>query len=299
MFDIPVVLFIYKRINTSIQVIEVIKKIKPSIFYLVADGPKGSIENTECDYIRKYIENQIDWNCKFIKIYSPINLGLAKRVSSGLDLIFSNEKYAIILEDDTLPDPSFFNFCKKLLKYYENDQRVGHISGCNHYPKAFDSKSTYYISSVINIWGWATWKRAWEKFDLNMPSWKNIDKKNFLSKWCLDSQKRKGLEKMFDLHCSNNDPWAWSYQWSYSCYANDLLSIMPKINLVSNIGIGPNGTNTITQNIMDSYPKIESSLDGQIIHPEFKRDYCFEKSYYKMARIPFSRRIKNVLKRFL
>lgn len=297
--DSPVILFIYKRFKTTLEVFRVIKKVKPSTFYLIADGPKNLKEKSECDFIRKYIEDRVNWKCKFIKIYSSNNLGLANRVSSGLDCVFSNEEVAIILEDDTLPDLSFFNFCNTLLKYYSEDTKIGHISGCNHYPHASQNNYSYSISSIINIWGWATWKRAWKHFDLNMPSWREQNQKEFLKTWFNDSSKRKGMAEMFDLHCLNNDPWAWSYQWTYACYSNNLLSIIPRVNLVSNLGIGPSGTNTITNFEVDAYPPIVSPIKENIIHPVHKRDYEFEKRYYKYSRMPISRKIKNIIKRFL
>ena len=172
MLSTPVVLFIYKRLDTTSKVFDVIRQVKPVTLYLIADGPKTEIDHSKCKCVRNYIEENINWPCNFIKVYSDINTGLAKRISTGLDIVFSNEKTAIILEDDTLPDISFFDFCEALLKYYRNDQNIGHISGCTEYPHASRSNCSYSISSIINICGWATWKRAWKHFDLNMPSWK-------------------------------------------------------------------------------------------------------------------------------
>ena len=119
-------------------------------------------------------------------MYSDTNLGCAKRVQTGLDYVFENEEMAIILEDDTLPDPSFFNFCEELLERYKHDKRVAHISGCNLHSNAVNFKESYCFSSIVNIWGWATWKRAWIHYDINMPSWDNEDKESFLSHWCQD-----------------------------------------------------------------------------------------------------------------
>lgn len=299
MISTPVVLFIYKRLDTTLRVLNVIKKAKPQTFYLIADGPKSENDKSECNYIRKYIESNVDWPCNFIKIYSDINTGLAKRISTGLDIVFSNEESAIILEDDTLPEISFFRFCENLLNFYQNDNYIGHISGCNHYTHASNSNYSYSISSIINIWGWATWKRAWKHFDINMPSWNEIDQKEFLKIWFNDSLMRKGMAKMFDLHCLNDDPWAWSYQWTYACCSNNLLSIMPRVNLVSNLGIGPGGTNTISNFKVDAYPPIVKGIEKDIIHPEHKRDYEFEKKYYKYSRVPISRKIKNFIKQFI
>ena len=299
MLNTPVVLFVYKRLTTTIEVFNKIKSTKPKVFYLIADGPKNKDENEECNLVRNFIEDNINWKCKFVRLYATSNMGLANRIRTGLDHVFSHEDKAIILEDDTLPDHSFFSFCENLLTYYNDNHSVGHISGCNHYPLAFKNDTSYCFSSVINIWGWATWKRAWKHFDLQMPSWNNLNKHDFLKQWCLDSVKRKGMKRMFDLHCLNEDPWAWSYQWTYACYANKLLSVMPRVNLVSNLGIGPSGTNTVSKISITAYPLIESSLNEPFIHPCFERDLSFEKRYYKMSRTPILRKIKTFLKGIL
>lgn len=181
--NIPVVLIVYKRTETTRRVFEVIRKVRPSKFYLVADGPKNISQKKICDKVIRIVEKGIDWECKFIKIQSDFNLGLAKRVQTGLDEVFSIEKNAIILEDDTLPDTSFFRFCEELLNKYKDNENVAHISGCNLHPDVSIGNSSYYFSSIINIWGWATWKRAWEHFDLQMPSWEKEHKNQFLQNW--------------------------------------------------------------------------------------------------------------------
>ena len=122
--NIPVVLIVYKRTETTRRVFEVIRKVRPSKFYLVADGPKNISQKKICDEVISIVEKGIDWDCNYFKIQSDVNLGLARRVQTGLDEVFSMEKQAIILEDDTLPDPSFFKFCEELLNKYKNNERV-------------------------------------------------------------------------------------------------------------------------------------------------------------------------------
>ena len=94
-------LFIYRRKESALEVCKAIKNARPSKIYLIADGPRSNDEITQCQNTRKALEKSIDWNCEIVKIYSDINLGCAKRIKSGLDFIFENEKKAIILEDDT------------------------------------------------------------------------------------------------------------------------------------------------------------------------------------------------------
>ena len=112
MFNIPIAFIIYKRLNTTERVFRIIQLIKPKKIYLIADGPKSDSESTLCKNVRSFVESNIDWDCQTIKIYSENNLGCAKRVQTGLDYVFRLEQMAIILEDDTLPNPSFFSFAK-------------------------------------------------------------------------------------------------------------------------------------------------------------------------------------------
>lgn len=298
-FKTPIILIIYKRLGTTLKVFERIKQIKPTKLYLIADGPKNIEEGKKCLEVRNIIENIIDWKCDLIKVYSDTNLGCAKRIQTGLDYVFENEEMAVILEDDTLPDPSFFNFCEELLKRYKDDLRVAHISGCNLYSNAVNFKESYCFSSVVNIWGWATWKRSWKNFDLSMSSWQDDDQISLLNNWCVSHRQKNGLRKMFDLHCKNDDPWTWDYQWIYSCWKNNGLSINPSSNLVSNIGIGPNATNTKSSVDIEIYPSTLGAISFPLRHPNITRNTDFETNYYRESQPPFIRRIKNRIKSFL
>ena len=279
MTNVPIVFFIFKRLETTVQILDVIHKIKPSKLYVIADGPRFVNEDAKCQSVRVFVENKIDWNCDLVKVYSDINLGCAKRIQSGLDYVFENEEMAIILEDDTLPDPSFFNFCEELLIRYKDDPRVAHISGCNLYTSAVNFNESYCFSSIVNIWGWATWKRAWVNYELEMPSWNLVDKSKFLANWCTTKSHARGVRKMFDLHCNNKDPWTWDAQWVYNCWRSNGLSIIPSRNLVSNIGIGPDATNTVVSKKIEKYPKITEKIGFPLIHSKVERDLEFDISY--------------------
>ena len=293
-FSTPIALFIYKRKETTLRVLERISELKPVQLFIIADGPKNSSELKIINSIKNEVESMINWNCDIRRIYAKTNYGLAKRVSSGLSKAFQSVDRLIVLEDDTLPQISFFHFCDELLEKYKDDDRVGHISGCNHHE--YDDKNSYNFSSVANIWGWATWKRAWLHFDLNMPTWREKNKKVFMKHWIKERFHRNGMIKMFDLHCMNNDPWAWSYQWLYALYSNNLLSIVPNKNLVSNIGIGPDATNTIRNITIEDYPPIKSYMKFPLKHPTLMRNIAFEKYYYNKSEPSFIRRIKNSIK---
>ena len=295
----PVVFIIFKRIDTTKKVFKLIHSYKPNKLYLVADGPKTIDDNKQCSEVRNFIENNIDWDCELIKVYSNTNLGCAKRVQTGLDYVFEFEDKAIILEDDTLPDPSFFKFCEELLERYKDDAKVAHISGCNLYPDVVNLRESYCFSSIVNIWGWATWKRAWKNYDIKMLTWKKINQSQLLDKFCVSSLQQRHLRKMFDLHCDNNDPWTWDSQWVYTCWKMDGLSIMPSKNLVSNIGIGPNASNTKSLEQLDAYPKINQTLSFPLVHPKVILDKSFDLKYFRKSKISNVRKLRNLLKSIL
>jgi hypothetical protein len=297
--NIPVVLIVYKRTETTRRVFEVIRKVQPYKFYLVADGPKNISQKKICDEVIRIVEKGIDWECNYIKIQSDFNLGLARRVQTGLDEVFSMEKNAIILEDDTLPDPSFFKFCEELLNRYKDNENIAHISGCNLHPEAFFGNSSYCFSSIINIWGWATWARAWKHFDLQMPSWEKEHKNHFMQNWCICRERQKHTRKMFDLHCNNNAPWTWDYQWVYSCWKMNGLSIIPANNLVSNIGIGPDSTHTHSKAQSEPFPPIKGKLQFPLTQTRVERDLSFERNYYEADKLPWARKFKNLTKGLL
>ena len=231
-------------------------------------------------------------------MYSDTNLGCAKRVQTGLDYVFENENMAIILEDDTLPDPSFFNFCEELLERYKDDFRVAHISGCNLHSDAVNFKESYCFSSIVNIWGWATWKRAWNNYDINMASWNNEVKESFISQWCPHRQSHEGIRKMFDLHCNNEDPWTWDSQWVYACWKMNGLSIVPSINLVSNLGIGPDASNTKQKHRVNMFPFKLESMTYPMNHPSVLLNRKFDFSYYSRSRPSLYKSLMNKLIKF-
>jgi hypothetical protein len=145
---------------------------------VIADGYSGDDkhEMQKCIETRKIIDG-VDWECDVRKNYSETNLGCARRVSSGLDWVFNQVEEAIILEDDCLPDPSFFRFCTDLLERYRSDNRIFSISAQNFYGQAVPEAS-YYFSRYHHCWGWATWKRAWQHFDFEMKLWPEVREKN-------------------------------------------------------------------------------------------------------------------------
>ena len=271
-FKTPILFIIFNRPDVTIQVFNEIRKIKPSDLYVVADGPRDSKggERDNCNKTRQIID-LIDWKCNVFKNYSDINLGCKKRVSSGIDWFFENVEQGIILEDDCLPNKSFFRFCEEMLDKYKNEEKIGMISGDNFQFNKIKNKYSYYFSRYSHIWGWATWRRAWEKYDVTIADWPKIKKDKGLKK-VFNSVKDVYYWSLIFDDVYNNKIDTWDYQWSFACFINNYLSVMPSQNLIANIGFSKVGS-THTKRISRFSDMETSELSFPLkIPPEIVRD---------------------------
>lgn len=243
----PVVFLIFNRPDTTARVFAEIARARPSRLFVIADGPRAhrSGEAEKCAQTRAIVEN-VDWDCAVTRDFSDVNLGCRRRVAGGLDNVFAQVERAIILEDDCLPDPSFFPFCEELLARYENDARVMHISGDN-FQRGRRTADSYYFSRYPHCWGWATWRRAWSRFDMEMAEWPSLRQNGWLSEMFGDRAAADiwtyMLDKAYDGRVDS-----WATRWAYTCWRQGGLSILPDVNLISNIGFGDEATHTTEKN---------------------------------------------------
>jgi len=240
--SVPVVFIVFNRPDLTERVFEAIARAKPKKLLIIADGPRLPEEIERCQKARAVIE-KIDWECKVLKNYSELNLGCGRRVSTGLDWVFSQVDEAIILEDDCLPAPSFFHFCQTLLERYKHDERIMHISGDNFQFGQSKTDYSYYFSKYAHNWGWATWQRAWKHFDFDMLTWPEFKKKNMMGFVCEDSYEQDYWTMIYDRSFEGAIN-AWAHRWQYACWYQNGLSVLPNSNLVSNIGFRSDATHT-------------------------------------------------------
>ena len=265
MLTTPVVFLIFRRPDLTAKVFEEIRRVQPPKLLVVADGPRNEEEAKLCEEARGVIET-VDWGCEVYKNYSDINLGCRQRVSSGLDWAFKQVEEAIILEDDCLPSQSFFSFCEVLLDHYRDDTRIWVISGNNfQYGKKYGDGS-YYFSRYNHVWGWATWKRAWSKYDKNLMTWPKFCKSGLLHSILENHKEVKFWKNILDSYMTNQID-SWDYIWTYTCWSNSGLTIIPNENLVSNIGFGSKSTHTQDSNSIFANMPVKEILD--IAHPTF------------------------------
>jgi hypothetical protein len=295
----PVAFFFFNRPETTEKVFNRIRKAKPSKLFLISDGPRSGnsndfAKNEEC----RKIVSKVNWDCEVIKNYSEINLGCKTRISSGISWVFENTEQAIILEDDCLPVPSFFRFCQELLEYYRNDERVMMVSGNNFLNGRRFSDNSYYFSSYSYIWGWATWRRAWEKFDLEMKQWPEIKKQKMLYYWFPSRGAAAHWEEEFARTFEGRID-TWDFQFFYSCVINQGIGIIPEVNMVSNIGFGEGASHTADSSSKSAnIPAVD--IFFPLKHPDFimrnlLADLYDERKYI----LPFHRRIVRLIKRLV
>ncbi len=302
-FDIPILFLVFNRPETTIHVFNEIKKIKPKKLYVASDGPRyGNYNDTEkCGQVKSIIEKGIDWDCKVKTLYRESNLGCKIAVSSAIDWFFSNEEMGIILEDDCVPSQDFFYFCEKLLNFYRNDTRVMMICGTNYLGTDNKFNEDYFFSKFYIVWGWASWRRAWEYYDVNMSEWPYYKKNNYLNNFFINIDISLYYEGMFDLlYYKNFD--TWDIQWWFACISQYGFSVIPKYNLITNIGLI--GTHSATQKDLSMYlPKKSFSIDNLKKNKLFIYNYELDKSIYKkLGVLPtniFKSKVKKIIKKIL
>lgn len=263
----PVAFLIYNRPDLTERVFEAIKRVQPSHLYVIADGPRSSEDEIKCNQTRSII-HQIDWKCDVHTNFSDTNLGCGRRESSGFDWVFSHVEEAIFLEDDTLPDPSFFLFCERMLHRYRHDQRIMHVTG-NNFQKHHVTDDSYYFSKYMHAWGWASWRRAWRCYDYEMKSWPKFREAGCLHGCCHSGTEERYWQNIFDkMHQDPQVIDTWDYQWLYACWSQHGLVVTPKVNLVSNIGFNrPDAAHTRGDSILAQFTT--NQLKEPFTHPSF------------------------------
>jgi hypothetical protein len=240
--DTAIAMFLFNRPVLTARVFAEVRRARPSRLLLVADGPRDEQERARCDRAREAVE-QVDWDCEVSRNYSDGNLGCRQRMSSGIDWVFGRVDEAILLEDDCLPDPSFFRFCSELLDRYRGDERVMMISGDNFQQGHRRTTHSYYFSRIPHIWGWATWRRAWRYFDDRLRKWRDLRDDHFLDCLFDHPQFARAYRRIFDETAAGRID-TWDHQWAFAFWQQNGLCVLPETNLITNLGFGPDATHT-------------------------------------------------------
>ena len=254
--ETPILFLVFNRPDTTIQVFESIRLIKPKRLYIACDGPrKDNVDDrNNIEKVRRILEN-IDWECQIYKKYREKNLGCKISVSDAINWFFENEEKGIILEDDTLPSKSFYPFCELMLEKYKDKKVIMHIGG--HKPLNI-GKDSFSISftKATHVWGWATWRDRWKNYSVDLKDIYNLD---ILPEFEYFERKRKIKKRTKLLKMIKNEKLdTWDYQWNFAVRTNGGLAIRPSVNLVKNIGIGhENASHTFKRSQIIDYEEID------------------------------------------
>lgn len=260
-----VLFLVFNRPDTTAQVFEAIRKAKPPRLYVAADGPRANREG-EAERVARVrdIATAVDWPCEVKTLFREENLGCKYAVSGGITWFFKHEEQGIILEDDCLPHADFFSFCEALLDRHACDDRVWAITGNNFQNGQKRGDGSYYFSRYNHVWGWATWRRAWQKADMEIKFWPEWKKSIAWQVEMTDKVERKCWSNIFDRMYQDEID-TWDYPWTASVWFHGGLTVTPNVNLVSNIGFGDYATHTLLEN--SPLAAIPTQALGNLRHP--------------------------------
>jgi hypothetical protein len=290
-----IIVFAYNREVHIKKVIYILYKLNSIRFYFECDGPKNIDDIKKNLLVKKIIKSKKFKNCRYL--FFKKNIGVRKIFKKGLDWVFNFEKKIIIIEDDIIPSISFFKFCDKLLVKYQNNKKISQISGNNVYDKITkNNKGSYLFSRYSNIWGWATWKDRWLDYDIFFKNLKKFNNQDRLKKISISKNENKYWQKYFNLHSADKKYGTWDFAWTFTNFFHQRISIMPKVNLVKNIGFDT-GTG-VNPNKLSNLKNLE--IHFPLTHPksvETNKDYdeyC-SANIYSIPKLKW--RIKNKLKK--
>lgn len=266
MFSTPILLIVFNRPHLTAKVLDSLLALQPDTLYVAADGPRqnNSSDIKRCSETRGLIKSKITWPCQLKTRFLNENKGCGKAVSEAISWFFSENEQGIILEDDCLPDPSFYTFCEQLLLKYKSNEEIMHIGGANFQDGKKRGDGSYYFSSEIHVWGWASWKRAWNTFDYNISDLQQFTATDKIKKYYQDKTIIRYWYNIFQ-RMQTHEIDTWDYQWRYAIWKSGGLAIIPQKNLVSNIGFGADATHTTATASSDNVPS--QAIDNVLVHP--------------------------------
>lgn len=279
-----ILLLVFNRPEHTRRLVARLRQWRPPALYVSADGPRPHMPNdaAKCAAVRAIFEREIDWPCTLHTHFLPENLGCRRAVQKGISWFFECVEEGIILEDDCLPDLSFFSFCFELLERYRHDEQVMHISGSNPAPQACQHLPASYLFSRFSfIWGWATWRRAWQHYDPTFPDLERqwAEPNSAFSRLLPDRAARRYLLDKFE-GVRNGTFDTWDYAWFYALVRQEGLGIVPKVNLVQNIGFGAEATHT-SADAGKRYTQPTTSLSWPLLHPQEREPIpAIEKAFF-------------------
>ncbi len=262
----PVLIITFNRPNFTKRLIEKIREVKPLRLYVSSDAPReNNTDDIELVNRSRQFATEIDWDCEVKTLFQDKNLGTRFGPMTAITWFFEQEEEGIILEDDCIPNKSFFSFCTNLLKKYRNDPRIMHITGTNQQFGKKIGSASYYFSAFPSVWGWASWKRVWNLYDGKMTLFPEFEKEDLFNSLFNDPVVIEDLKQAFRQTYEDKN-WAWDHQLGFAIAINNGLCIVPNVNLISNVGIKKNGVQQVDSVLANTQTfEIEETLS----HPDF------------------------------
>lgn len=285
MFDVPVYIKIWSRPECQRKQFDIIRRVKPTTMFILSDGGRNENEWKLIQQNRNMIDNGIDWECKVYRQYWDKNVGLYASGKAMCELIWKNVDRCIMLEDDILPSVSFFYFCAELLEKYKDDERISAICGMNHLGKYDKPSSDYFFSRQGSIWGTAIWRRTAVKYGNLDYRYDEYVLNNLvhLTKHNKDLKRRiVGYSKndLFDGHMPGDE-----FGNEFSSYGFNQLMIVPKVNLVSNIGCTSDSAHADSYEMISRLERKHFNMPlYEIIFPLKHPQYIFPDEFYDKER---------------
>ncbi len=279
MLDVPVLFCIFNRPELTRQVFARIRAAQPKMLLVVSDAARDDREDEDDQVAQaRAVIAGVDWECEVKTNFADQNMGCKARIATGISWAFEHAEELIILEDDCLPDPTFFSYCAELLTRFRDQPEVMMISGNNFQPTS-RTEASYYFSHWTHIWGWATWKRAWQHFDADVSDWPQRKPNNFFADIFPSATDQQHWQQVMDnQHAGLID--TWDFPWTYACWKSKGLTVLPDQNLVKNIGFGIDATHTTDAESrlagLPTYPMLEITHPARIKRHEVADQYTLE-----------------------
>jgi hypothetical protein len=296
MFDVPILIVVFNRPEVTRRLLTVINSLSPAKLFIAADGPRLGNENDIilCEKTRETVK-EFTRDLHIKKLFRDKNAGCGPSVSSAISWFFKNVEAGIILEDDCIPEKSFFYFCRELLEKYKNDERIMAINGMNINGTWHPEQSDYFFSYFGYEWGWATWRRAWQHFDYEMRLFNDIKKMKALQNIFTIKKEYRRKIKNYQVAIEGEKVSSWDYQWDFAVMINSGLTIIPSKNLIQNIGSGKYATHTKMP-----FEKLKTyKMTFPLRHPLFLIDNKgYASIFIKKKNKPFLKKIFNKIRHY-
>lgn len=281
--DVPVRVQVWNRPDCQKKQLEVLKKARPSVLFLISDGGRTEKEQALINQSRQIMED-IDWECTVHKLYMDQNMGMYGMSVKVRELIWSKVDRCVFLEDDYVPAVSFFRYCAELLEKYRDDLRVEMITGFNPFGVYDDAlpNDYFFVENGWAIWGLALWKRTVEKTKYPLPYADNQYVKDRLKEG-LNPLYYKRVEDYSNGILSDGHIPGSEYYYAVNTLLYHSVAVVPTKNMICNIGV--EGAHAGKSKIWEKYNgRLFNSrtyeLEGEIKHPEYMiADKHYEKMY--------------------